>query len=147
MTTATLFCFGNFMKKEGRSRTAGEDSWRALLFRHVAADKLGRRDEGWWGWVEGERTEMMKGGGRRERERELWSRASWVTARHAMAVLLLLPPSSQFHFHGLLKISQVAISFSLPTPPPVFARHGTAGYPSPGSSGNTYVPITFFFCR
>ena len=37
VTTATLFCFGNFMKKEGRSRTAGEeiageycspDTWR-----------------------------------------------------------------------------------------------------------------------
>ena len=37
VTTATLFCFGNFMNKEGRSRTAGEeiageycspDTWR-----------------------------------------------------------------------------------------------------------------------
>ena len=44
VTTATLFCFGNFMKKEGRSGTAGGgDSWRALLSRPVAADKLGRR--------------------------------------------------------------------------------------------------------
>ena len=42
VTTATLFCFGDFMKKEGRSGTAGGgDSWRALLSRHVAADKLG----------------------------------------------------------------------------------------------------------
>ena len=33
---------------------------------------------------------------------------------------------------------------SLPTP--VFARHGTAEPPYPGSNSNTYVPITFFFC-
>lgn len=31
-------------------------------------------------------------------------------------------------------------------PSPVFARHGTAGLPSPGSNSNTYVLITFFFC-
>ena len=60
---STLFRFGNFMKKEGRSGTAGGgDSWRALLSRPVAADKLGRSDAGWWGWVEGERVGMMKGG-------------------------------------------------------------------------------------
>ena len=39
---STLFRFGNFMKKEGRSGTAGGgDSWRALLSRSVAADKPG----------------------------------------------------------------------------------------------------------
>ena len=60
VTTATLFRFGNFMKKEGRSGTAGGgDSWRALLSRPVAADKLGRGDAGWWGWVEEERMEVM----------------------------------------------------------------------------------------
>ena len=32
-------------------------------------------------------------------------------------------------------------------PTPVFARHGTAGLPTPGSSRNTYLSITFSFCR
>ena len=53
-TSATLFRFGNFMKKKGRSRTAGEDSWRILLSRHVAEGKLGRRKAwaGGAGWRE-----------------------------------------------------------------------------------------------
>ena len=42
VTTATLCCFGNFMKKEGEKRDSwGRDSWRILLSRSVAADKLG----------------------------------------------------------------------------------------------------------
>ena len=61
-----------------------------------------------------------------------------------MVVLLLLPPSSQFHFHGLLKISQVAISFSLSSPPPAF-RFAAALCP-PLPRYNRYVPITFSFC-
>ena len=51
-----LFCFGNFMKKKGEAEQLGRDSWRASLFRHVAADKLGRR--------------KMRAGGNGWRERE-----------------------------------------------------------------------------
>ena len=38
---STLCCFGNFMKKKGRSGTAGRGIAGATVFRHVAADKLG----------------------------------------------------------------------------------------------------------
>ena len=56
------------MKKKERSGTAGGgDSWRILLSRHVAAGKLGDGGCGLVGWVEGERTGMMKGG---EQEQE-----------------------------------------------------------------------------
>ena len=100
---STLCCFGNFMKKEGRGGTAGggiagescsPDTWRQTSWV--------RRGAGWWGWVEGEENETMMEEGESGAERELWLRASWVTAEQVMAVLLLLlPPSSQFHFHGL----------------------------------------------
>ena len=40
---STLCCFSNFMKKKGRSGTAGRGIAGATVFRHVAADKLGRR--------------------------------------------------------------------------------------------------------
>ena len=64
VTTATLCCFGNFMKKEGRSRTAGEeiageycspDTWRPTSW----GDGGGRLA----GLGGGRENEMMKGEG------------------------------------------------------------------------------------
>ena len=60
----------------------------------------------------------------------------------------LRPPSSFFSisFSRLVK-NFTKRNFIFPSyPPPVFARHGTAGPPTPGSNSNTYVSITFFFC-
>ena len=74
MTTAALFCFGNFMKKEGRSGTAGDGSWRILLSRSVAEGEAGRRRMRAGGTgVEGE-NEMMEGGGRERK----WERGGVV---------------------------------------------------------------------
>ena len=58
----------------------------------------------------------------------------------------LRPPSSFFSisFSRLVK-NFTKRNFIFPShPPPAFARHGTAGpLPTPGSSSNTYVLITF----
>ena len=59
----------------------------------------------------------------------LWLRPGWGMVERVMVVLLLLPPSSQFHFHGLLKISQSAISFSLPTLPRYLPATERQNYP------------------
>ena len=126
------------MKKEGRSGTARDGSWRILLSRFVADGKLGGGGRRLVGRVEGE-SETMEGGGsgRGGSGRGLAGWRQNIQFRPP-------PPASEFHFHGLLKISQIAISFSFP-PYPGICRHGTAGLPTPGSSSNTYVHITFSF--
>ena len=132
VTTATLFCFGDFMKKEGRSGTAGGgDSWRALLSRSVAADKPGGGGGGLVGLGGGRKNgnDEDKSG---ERKRGLWLRASWEVVEQVMAVLLL-PPSSFFSisFSRLVK-NFTKRNFIFPShPTPVFARHGAAELPSP----------------
>lgn len=62
------------------------------------------KEVGWWGWVEGEREERVEeeSGMMWEEGKNgngLWPRPDWEEARHVM--IGLLPPSSQFHFHGL----------------------------------------------
>ena len=61
-----LCCFGNFMKKKGRSGTAGGGIAGATAWRHVAADKMERQVAGWAKEEEG-KDGKMKGGGERER--------------------------------------------------------------------------------
>ena len=58
------------------------------------------------------------------------------------------PPSSFFSisFSSLVKNFTKRNFIFSSHPSPLFARHGTAGPPAPGSSSNTYVSITFFFC-
>ena len=113
----------------------------------MAADKPGGGGCGVAERVE-EEENGNDGGKRRTRagERELWPRPSWVTVEHARAVLL--PPSSflSISFSRLVK-NFTKRNFIFPShPTPVFARHGAAELPHPGSNGNTYVPITFSFC-
>ena len=67
----------------------------------MAAGKLGAAVGcGLAGWVEGERMEMVVEKSRSGAGYGLWPRPGWVIAEHA-ALVLLLPPSSQFHFHDL----------------------------------------------
>lgn len=146
VTTTTLFCFGNFMKKEGRSRIAGggfageycsPDTWRPTSW------DSGMRA----GWRGGERrAEMVVREGNGSGERELWPRPGWSGgARDGSASP---SPSSFFSisFSRLVKNFTKRNFIFLSHPTPVFARHGTAELPLPGSSSNTYVPITFSFC-
>ena len=116
------------MKKKGKSGTAGEGWLEQLLGGTWRQTSWGGRLRA-GGAKEGE-DGKMKGGGERKRS-GLWPRPrpGWVEAERAMATFL--PPSSQFHFHGLLKISQVAISFSLPTPPRHFVLRRPCALPSP----------------
>ncbi len=123
---ATLFRFGNFMKKKGRGGTTGEetaggycspDTWRR-------ASWSGRRM-----WAGGGRENGMMEGGGLERERGYG--CGLAGDGRARSVGSLPPPSSQFHFHGLLKISQSAISFSLSSLPRYLPATGRQGYPTP----------------
>ena len=85
---------------------------------------------------------MMEGGGRSG------SRAAAWPGENRYCNFSLCPPSSFFSisFSRLVK-NFTKRNFIFPSyPSPVFARHGTAGPPYPGSSSNTYVPITFSFC-
>ena len=89
------------MKKEGRSEMVGRgiageycspDTWRPTSW------AVGCGLVGLGGGRKNGNDEDKSG----ERKRGLWLRASWEVVEHVMAVLLLLlPPSSQFHFHGL----------------------------------------------
>ena len=88
--------------------------------------------------------EMMKGGGR---EQEQDSTAAWLGDSRACDGGLPSPSSFfSISFSRLVKNFTKRNFIFLSYPSPVFARHGTAGYPSPGSNSNTYVSITFFFC-
>lgn len=88
---------------------------------------------------------MMNGGGR-ERERGLAAGGlgdgGARSGRAPSSFLLLL----NFIFTACEKFHKSQFHFSFPPLPPVFARHGTAGLPHPGSNSNRYVPITFSFC-
>ena len=129
---STLCCFSNFMKKEGRRRTAGG----GIAGGHCSSGTWRRRN---WGDGGGRLVGLGGGRGGKEGWREegtgagagLRPRPSWVTADTVISVLLLHPPSSQFHFHGLLKISQSAISFSLPPHPGILFCGGEPSSPPP----------------
>ena len=145
VTTATLCCFGNFMNKEGRSRTAGEeiageycspDTWRPTS------------------WGDGGGRLAGLGGGRKngndedksgERKRGLWLRASWEVVERVMAGLLPPPPSFfSISFSRLVK-NFTKRNFIFPShPTPVF-RFVAAPLP-PLPRYNCYAPITFSFC-
>ena len=126
-TAATLCCFGNFMKKEGRSGTAGG----GIAGEYCSPGPWRRgswvtEDAGWWTGGEGD-GEMMEGGGR-EQERWLWTRPSWVVAKYVM-----IASSSFFSisFPRLVK-NFTKRNFIFPShPTPAFARHGAAGPPTP----------------
>ena len=87
---------------------------------------------------------MMKGGEQERGGGGLWLRPGWGGARDGSSP----SPSSFFSisFSRLVK-NFTKRNFIFPShPSPAFARHGTVGLPYPGSSSNTYVPITFSFC-
>ena len=126
--------FGNFMKKEGRRGTAGEeiaggycspDTWRRASWGDGGGRLVGPggvRENG-----------MMEGGGlERERERELWLRPSWGDRARGVGP----PPPSSFLSISFLRLVKnfTKRNFIFPShPSPAFARHGTAGPPYPGS--------------
>lgn len=62
---STLFCFSNFMKKEGEVEQLGRGQLEDIALPTRGGGQVGRwEDEDGWGWVEGERMEMMKEGDR-----------------------------------------------------------------------------------
>ena len=95
---ATLCCFGNFMKKEGRAEHLGgaagrhcsPDPWRLTSW---AAE-----DAGWW--EPGGGRESRNDGGRKEVERD-WALAAAQLGDSRHCNFVLLPPAPQFHFRGL----------------------------------------------
>ena len=140
---ATLFRFGNFMKKKGEAGRLWQGQLKDIALPTRGGGEAGAtEDAGWWSWMEGERVGMME----REETRAGWALVAAQLVREGHAVLVLLPPSSQFHFHGLLKISQSAISFSLSSPPRHLPATGRQVI-HPRQQENTYLSITFFFCR
>ena len=142
VTTATLFCFGNFMNKEGRSEMVGRgiageycspDTWRPTSWGGAM------RAGGLGGGRESGNDEDKSG----ERKRAL--AAAWLGdggARDGSAP----PPSSFFSisFSRLVK-NFTKRNFIFPfLPSPVF-RFVAAPLP-PLPRYNCYAPITFSFC-